>query len=124
MRPLWPLVVVAGCASPLEVTHERPMQPPAVYANWYAEAEDCLGTKGNLGRIKWFVASELLVGGVPKAGVLRFPDRITMSDSQVTRGRSVKHEMVHHITQQGDGLHDSLGRVACETAPQPAGLLT
>lgn len=87
---------------------------PPQYPEWYREAESCLGADGKYGRIRWFVADSIYVDGGTKAGVLKFPNDITMREDVANYSGSVKHEMVHHIVRRGDDLHDERGRVPCQ----------
>lgn len=96
-----------------------PLDPPPVYATWYAEVEDCLGQRGDLGAIRWFTATKLYLDGEPRGGVLRFPDEVTMRADHVTHVGAVKHEMIHHVTQIGDVLHGGSKMERCAVWVMP-----
>jgi hypothetical protein len=88
---------------------------PTVYAEWYAKTEACLEVRGDFEAVRWFVADTVMVDGAPKAGVLRFPDDVTMFAEFTAYETPVRHEMAHHIMQAGDELHDARGWVPCQS---------
>lgn len=88
--------------------------PPPVYAEWYEGVESCLGVRGSYQSVEWRTASSIEVEGRKKFGVVEFPNRITMRSDFVGVGMAVRHEMAHHITKVGDGLHTPAGTVPCQ----------
>ena len=86
----------------------RPMVPvPDSYAGLYTEMETCLGTTGDFGAIDFFVADYLESRDGPISGAIELPNTITLLVSRVENIISAKHEMGHHIKQEGNSLHDS-----------------
>lgn len=104
----WYLVVAAcGILGPeLDVPNRVLLDPvPVEYPGWYQAATSCLAQPGDYDAIVWYIADEVIVDGVHKAGVLEFPNTITMRASTIHTRVSVKHEMIHHVRQLGDELH-------------------
>ncbi len=101
------LLPACGIIGPsVQAPHLRPLEPiPEVYASWYDHVETCIGQLGNFDAIFWYVADEIFVDGLEKAGILRFPHTITMHSDFVQNPVAVKHEMVHHVSQRGDEIH-------------------
>lgn len=95
--------------------NRRPMDPvPDVYADWYAEVEECLGWAGDFEAISFYVADRIERNGVEKTGLVEFPHAITVRVDQVWGPRVLRHEFAHHITQAGTSLHDGSGNVPCQ----------
>lgn len=116
------LVLLAACdltGPNWERVDVQPMDVPENYAGWYAEVEDCLGQRGDFAAVRWFTATELSIDGVSKGGITRFPDEITMLVRRVTHPWSVKHEMIHHVTQVGDAVHDTDDMERCAVLVMP-----
>jgi hypothetical protein len=117
-------LVVAACVLPTGIEYEgrRPLDAPPEYRTWYAEVATCWRARGVLigrgfAQAQWFVASQVYAHGYERAGAIELPDAITMSEVQVMRRRSVKHEMSHHYVQRGNELHLADESVPCEDAP-------
>jgi hypothetical protein len=112
------LVVLAACdlfGPEVLFVNRRPMVPvPNVYAEWYAATERCLVVSGDFGAVRWFLADSVIMGSTAQAGVLRFPNEITMFARVAQAEWAVRHEAAHHILQRGDDLHGEYGRVPCE----------
>ena len=47
------LLLVAGCD--FDIAGDRPMEPPAVYREWWAKTEACSGLSGDFDRVEWLV---------------------------------------------------------------------
>lgn len=110
MRRFVFVLALVGCTDlfgpEVEYWEHRPMDPvPAEYATWYAEVEQCLGQVGNFDAVRWFVADSIRREGRPAGAVLEFPATITMTSDYTELRWAVKHEMIHHVTQQGDEIH-------------------
>ena len=110
---LW--VVACGIFGPdLETPNRALLDPvPAEYPGWYVEVVSCLAQLGDYDAIVWYVADEVVVDGVQKAGILKFPNTITMRAGSIHNQTSVRHEMVHHVRQVGDELHDTNDFASC-----------
>lgn len=116
MRGLLTSLLLTGCIlAPVDlVVHgERPIVPRLEYRAWYSAVEDCLGMAGNFDAIEWRAADEILVAGRRRAGVLRFPNTITIRSDAAHLEGVVRHEMVHHVTGLGDELHGPGEEVVC-----------
>lgn len=90
------------------VSGKRPMEVvPEEYAAWYAEAEECLGLRGDFSAVRWFVADDIRRkdSGKLVMGLWESPDDITILATAVTYQRTIRHEAVHHILQLGDRAH-------------------
>ncbi len=102
------LLVGCGIIGPerAEVDNRRPLDPvPAVYLEWHAEVEDCLGRTRAFGDIRWFIADALHFRGVPAGGIWSPPDRITMRVDRVSYEWAVKHEIIHYVEGEGNSIH-------------------
>lgn len=120
--PILALVLIAGCDSlgitgqkkDLRVVNRVLIDPaPGIYPRWYAEAERCVERTGNFDAVRWHRADEIWLDGKQIAGVLEFPDDITIAVPNVHRMATVKHEAIHHILQQGDELHGTELMLRC-----------
>lgn len=106
---LWLFLSACNILGPTttDFVNQRPMDPPAYYAGYYAEVEVCLGMAGDYGAIEWFVADEINHDGVEMAGIIHFPNRVTIREGQVHSTVTSKYEMIHHVLQKGDEIHDT-----------------
>lgn len=79
--------------------------PPDVYATWYAETEDCVGTKGHFDQVRWFsvpgprwwdpIREQYAIG------TWRAPHDIYIAESHRLDEDVVKHETVHELLRGG-----------------------
>lgn len=98
-------------------TNVRPMSPvPAVYSEWYAETERCLGMAGDFSAIRWFVADEILADGEPVTGWLKDGGEVVMLETYADLEWAVRHEMSHHITGWDNSAHQEGGRIPCQSS--------
>ena len=104
-----PWLLACGILGPdLETTNRRLLDPiPSEYPRWYTEVESCVSQFGDYNAIVWYIADEIVLGDVPKAGLLHFPNTITLRAASIHHVHAVKHEMVHHVRQIGDELHET-----------------
>jgi hypothetical protein len=70
--------------------------------------ESCSGLSGDLSAVRWYVqpgVDTLHVPGLPDAAGIWFPagNRILLTESIVTDGPSVRHEMLHALIGDGEG---------------------
>jgi hypothetical protein len=81
-----------------------PLEPPAVYARWWAMTEACSGRSGDLAAVRWYRAPgrEFAFHGRP-AGGFWSPrgNRIVLTEALVEHGASVRHEMLHALLRTG-----------------------
>ena len=101
------MLVLASCRSPLEPmlpAGAAPLNPPSVYATWWAMTEACAGVTASLDRVNWYV--------LPGAKVVPFHGRpdvvgywtsagntIVLAGAEALNGGSVRHEMLHALTR-------------------------
>jgi len=100
-------IAACGIVGPeIEAPNREPLDPiPSVYAQWYVESQQCVGTSRDFTEISWFVADELFFDGTEKGGVWSSPNRIIMRSDHLASKRAIKHEMIHYILQTGTSLH-------------------
>ena len=132
---LW-LVLTAGCTrSPTDVIVSELtmddwvlMDPvPSIYAVWYAETETCLAelartplisefpTEGDFPAVNWYTSTLLILNGGSLAGVIQWPNDITIKFPLILRSRTVRHEIAHHIVGFRE-IHFADGfRAVCDT---------
>ena len=116
--------LLACDTGPLTVYGRTPLESvPLEYSEWYSEAEACLGVLGNFDAIRWYVADSIRnEEGGDVFGYVDHPHDLTLrrdvveAVQPVTVEHFVKHELVHHILQRGNDLHDAQGNVPCEVA--------
>ena len=118
-------VAAIGCDTPTAPARGAALTPPAVFAQWWQEVEQCSGATGAIDRISWYVVPctagdagfkcDVTADGLC-AGEWRSPHLITLAgpnrffaDGYADDEWTVKHEM----------LHDLLG-----TAEHPAAFTT
>ena len=109
MRSIIPLVwclFVSACggvepAYTIELLNDSLLDPiPTEYPGWYLDVESCLAQLGDFDTITWYVADEVFLNGEQKAGIIKFPNKITMWADAIYIQSSVKHEMIHHVLQR------------------------
>jgi hypothetical protein len=98
-------VIGARAANPTLVESYRPI---------YGDVEACLGRHGNFGSVRWWVADMIMIDGAAVSGRIEFPSDVIIHVSRVETLTTIRHEMVHHIMQIGNQLHDANGDVPCE----------
>jgi hypothetical protein len=112
------VLALAGCdllAPDVDAENRRPLLPvPPEYPTWYAEVERCLDSSGAYKSVRWHVASAIYTDGAPINAYISLPHAITIHRDALTAEHTVKHEMVHHVLQQGNEIHDKRGNVPCE----------
>jgi hypothetical protein len=103
------LVFAAACSAPTDSLPSGavPFAPPAIYATWWAEVEQCSGKTGDFEAISWYYVpgqGDFTVGSNPDVvGVWQaFNHSITLSQSVWENAEVVRHEELHAILQRGD----------------------
>lgn len=108
---LFIVLVSAGCdsdfISSIDSVNKQPMKPFPEYIHWYSEVENCLKNKGNFKVIKWFRADKITANGDLKGGFTLFPNIVVIRFDFVKDKFLVKHEMIHHILQKGNQIHET-----------------
>ena len=99
----------ARCSSPTDSLPAGavPFDPPASYATWWADVEQCSGKTGDFAAISWYYVpgpGDFTVGSNPDiVGVWQaFNHSITLSQSVWENADVVRHEEPHAILQRGD----------------------
>ncbi len=120
------LLLLTGCirhitqvVSVLKFDNQRSMiEIPAMYSQWYADTEECLGESGDFLAINWYTATKIELDGTLNLGIVEYPDDITIK-AGLTRWRVVvRHEMAHHISGPDKEIHYSDGgRAICDGGP-------
>lgn len=95
------LLLIAGCG--FDIVGEAPMDPPAVYREWWARTEECSGITGDFDRIEW-----LMVPGRSFAcrsgqcvGHWHPDHQIYIAEEWVENEMVVRHEMLHDLMRGG-----------------------
>ncbi len=120
---LWPVA-----CEPVPMAPERsfPIDAPAIYRQWYHEAEGCRGLGGYYGLVRFYVVphagnqTELGIRGA--IGRWAPPHRIYLHEGYVLDEATIKHEMLHDILSYvGDYTHnDSLAFRVCDMTDEGA----
>jgi hypothetical protein len=114
------LALLCGCSvtgpTDREIIGVRAADPALVesYRPIYAAVEACVGRYGNFDSVRWWVADMIMIDGAAKSGRIEFPSDVIIHVSRVETLTTIRHEMVHHIMQIGNQLHDANGDVPCE----------
>lgn len=114
---------------PVPMAPERsfPIDAPAIYRQWYREAENCRGLGGYYSLVRFYVVphagnqTELGIRGA--IGRWAPPHRIYLLEAYVLDEPTIKHEMLHDILSYvGDFTHnDSLAFRVCDLTDEGAG---
>ena len=112
------LLTAAGCdlgTGPDDVRYvnRRPMEPPDIYAEWYAATAECRGVRGDFAAVRWFVADDIRIAARHDAAVTDGRE-ITIQAYHVAHATVIRHEADHHITREGNGLHLHDGGTLCD----------
>ncbi len=119
------LLACVGCDSQvfgpdIEYLNRRPLHPiPDWYAAEYALVEECVGHAGDFDAVLWYVADVLSLENKRLAGVVEFPNDITFAAAHYTKPPVVRHEIEHHVRQQGDEIHLPNGETPCAEYVSP-----
>lgn len=76
---------------------QRIAPPPAAWATWYAQAEECAGIRGRFDRVRWFTVEEIRNAADGTASGFRgmaCADDVYLTS---TAEDLVRHELLHHI---------------------------
>lgn len=99
----------ARCSSPTESLPSGavPLDPPAIYATWWGEVEQCSGKTGEFAAISWYYIpgqGDFSVGSNPDIVGYWQPSHhsITLAQSVWENAEVVRHEELHAILQRGD----------------------
>lgn len=88
-----------------------PLAPPIQYGLWWQMVESCSGLSGDLATVRWYVQPGVQTlqgpGLSDAAGVwFSYGNRILLTESSVTDGPTVRHEMLHALLRSGEGESD------------------
>lgn len=96
-----------GCGDPTSPAQGEPFDPPAVYAAWWADIEDCSGLTARLADVRWRIVNgwELPHHDGHAAGLYdRRTHTITLAGAYRESAAVVQHEMLHAILWRVRGL--------------------
>lgn len=83
-----------------------PFGPPAVYAKWWREVEECSGLAAPVARIRWFAvpgAQSFLADGQKDYGVwIEHYRYIVLAEQHLDDSLVVRHEMLHDLLNRVD----------------------
>jgi hypothetical protein len=86
------------------------LEPPEVYARWWALTSECAATTGDLSAVQWYVvpnARTLPVNGRDVAGYwAEAGNQIVLTAPIVLDGGAVRHEMLHALIRTGGHPRD------------------
>lgn len=77
-------------------------EPPAIYRQWYHDAELCSGLTGDFDAVHWQHVYDLREGGQMYAGYWYPRHKITIRDDYMLDSTLVMHESMHDLIQSGD----------------------
>ena len=82
------------------------LTPPASYANWWRDTEQCAGMSGDMSRITWFVVpgrtSFVYQDGKYDGYWWNGVHWIILAGDKVSDSLIVRHEMLHELLGRGD----------------------
>ncbi|MGH7557202.1 MAG: hypothetical protein ACREMD_05405 [Gemmatimonadota bacterium] len=94
--------------------------PPAIYRQWYREAEECRGLGGDYGLLRFYLVpnsgTHMELGILGAIGLWAPPHRIYVLEDHDLDEPMIKHEMLHDLLSYvGDFTHnDSLAFRVCD----------
>ncbi|MCY7378198.1 MAG: hypothetical protein LH467_02525 [Gemmatimonadaceae bacterium] len=98
---VWGVSLCCSLTAPLP-PDAHPIEPPAIFARWWAMTEGCSGRTGALAAVRWYRApgSSVPIDGVQAAGYWssRY-NRIVLPEEMVDNGLVVRHEMLHALAR-------------------------
>ncbi len=91
------LAIISACGFAPE--GDVPMEPPAVYREWWAKTEACSGRTGNFDRLRWSVVEgrSFPCSSGECAGHWRSDHHIYLAGDWVMDEMVVRHEMLHDL---------------------------
>ena len=99
-RALLALVLLLACKpelSPL-VPYAKRFEPTSLHRKQYARAEECLGIKGDFGRIRWYVADGLETAeGLPAWGLWMVNHETYLDSTKLNDPGVILHESLHDV---------------------------
>lgn len=108
------LVIMAGCDNPAAPTPPpihfegvTVLEPPAEWAEWYAELRYCIPIIADYADVEWRTATSITREGVAYEGALELPFTITLTDAGAADEAIVKHLMVHQLIRREEEIHSS-----------------
>ena len=110
----------------LKLDDHRPMiEIPAIYSQWYADTEECLGESGDFSAINWYTATKIEVDGTSDLGIIQYPDDITIKVGFTGWRLVVRHEMAHHISGSDREIHfNDKTRALCDGGVEQQNFMT
>ncbi|MEZ0332539.1 MAG: hypothetical protein ACAI18_00915 [Gemmatimonadales bacterium] len=118
------LLLLGSCDS--DIAGSAPVEPPAVYQEWWAKTESCSGLTGNFDRVEWLVVPgysfECTSGQC--AGHWSSGHQIYIAEDWLMNEMVVRHEMLHELLNRGGHPNPPFGQgcpLTWETWPSNAG---
>jgi len=102
-RLLWAaglLLALTGCG--FDPEGDVPLDPPAIYREWFAKTEACSGRTGNFDRLRWSVIEgySFPCSSGQCAGHWRTNHHIFLAGDWVMDEMVVRHEMLHDLLER------------------------
>jgi hypothetical protein len=93
-------LATAGCG--FDPVGEAPMDPPAVYREWWAKTEACSGLSGDFDRVEWLVVpgSSFECSSGQCAGHWERGHRIYIAGDWTGHEMVVRHEILHELLER------------------------
>jgi hypothetical protein len=88
---------LTGCG--FDIAGEEPMQPPAVYREWWSKTEACSGLTGDFDRVEWLVVPghSFSCASGRCAGHWQSSHQIYIAGDWTMNELVVRHEMLHDL---------------------------
>ncbi len=98
-------LVLSGCGLLTDPLNIRRLEPPAVFAAWYAELEACAGVRGDFAGLSWMVTDDYVDAdggfywrGEKVYGLYFAKDHSILLSTASAKSRGiVKHEELHSL---------------------------
>jgi hypothetical protein len=92
------LLILSGCGF-VDPVGDVPLDPPAVYRDWWAKTQACSGLSGNFERVRWSVieGSSFSCSSGQCAGHWRSDHHIFLAGDWSMDEMVVRHEMLHDL---------------------------
>ena len=115
-------LALAACSTPTEglriaVTQRQRYEPLEEYQGWWETVEACSSKSGDLGRVRWYEASEMVVRGESVLGLWEPHHDITVLNTLKEEAPILRHEMLHDLLS-GDIEHEHQAWSACDLDDQ------
>jgi len=114
LRPLLAtaLVSVLATACGFDPSGDSPMDPPAIYREWWARTESCSGLTADFDRVRWSVIPgySFPCASGHCAGHWEPSHEIYLAGDWTMNEMVVRHEMLHDLLQRGGHPNPPFGQ--------------